>query len=417
MHEHDTHEADMQRYLAADNDDDEVLLDPQIRELESAQVAEMESRLASGPSSYVEAQHGAEKDFSERDSASHMRPTGYRVPAPSQLFDHNNDTQVAEGAKVVMPQLESGSVQETPKISQSDESWSAPTNGTSRSADQGRDDGKADTSLPGTPTPDQEDLIIGNCPSSSSMTPTSQLQTMADLLHRHQMKQIERSRRSDASDEVALQPSEQDLTQEKTTDHVQNETAEPAAVHMPESSTAGPSSPGSKSPNATVIPVSGSSTETGDLTHTVLGKRKDRPYSTSIPDEEANSTSMSGVTSDPDGLGVGSNPVDDNGKKRRAARKRKPVAESSSKSSGSKAGKPPPPVPQAQRLKRESRRRWTSLEPYITLMMMLLRTLLGQQGWLVLVEGVAKVSPPDEQKDLGVCSAWPFKPYWMTADE
>jgi hypothetical protein len=54
----------------------------------------------------------------------------------------------------------------------------------------------------------------------------------------------------------------------------------------------------------------------------------------------------------------------------------------------------------------ESRRRWKSLEPYVTMMKMLLKTTMGD-GWQIMADVLAKVSPAEEQKDIRV-RARPF---------
>jgi len=289
-----------------------------------------------------------------------------------------------------------------------DDPWPVSTLDPTLEAAEGRKEGDKEESPPGTPAHNQEGFSIDDDMLPNRMTSASQLQTMADLLHRHQMKQIERCRRLEDLKALDIQNSTSSHGDdaEKVSDENRDGNDDSTLLH-PEKPMSGPSASqgaGSGSLPDDTAPgspeqLNGPSTSSSS----VLGKRKDRPESptSDYSRSSAQRASAGEALAELDTAGEESAPSDIDGKRRRRARKRKPLQEAMPKPGTSRSGKGVAASPQAQRLKRESRRRWVSLEPYVTMMMMLLKTLMGS-GWQVLVDSVAKVSPPHEQKDTRV---------------
>jgi hypothetical protein len=267
---------------------------------------------------------------------------------------------------------------------------------------------------------DPEGIHIIDDTSPSRTTPASQLQTMAELLHRHQMEQMEKNKRLEELGDISMRSSSQESARDRIDTAQAADLVSDRSITLQdqEEAQAGPSTADEFMTGGHPLTIVAASPKSGEEAKhpsaTVLGKRKERSHSSSIsgsaeillaghlaPDGSVDLPRDEADNLAHDETGEGSIPLDNDGKRRRQGRKRKPPAESIAKASkGRRISRVPATLP-AQRLKCESRRRWKSLEPYVTMMKMLLKTTMGD-GWQIMADVLAKVSPAEEQKDIRV---------------
>ena len=244
----------------------------------------------------------------------------------------------------------------------------------------------------------------------------SQLQTMADLLHRHQLEQSHQDMmpgvddRRDLAVPLQTQPGEGSSS---TLVHVGYVSQPAPGEHSIE---AVPSRlKDASNPQENLLPLSSSPASAFippalRPPSTVLGKRK---ASSEIVEEAPLSGSESLLVDEETDECLGlADPTTQSGKKKRKSRARKPQELPPSKVIGQSLVQSTPvimevpPAPEPQIFKHESRRKWRRIDPYVAIMKVIMKERL-KDGWTVMMNSIAEVTADGEQKDKRVGSRTP----------
>jgi hypothetical protein len=247
--------------------------------------------------------------------------------------------------------------------------------------------------------------------SPGQFTHHSQLQTMADLFHRHQLEQVRQDIVRGADDDRDLaaplqtQPGEGSSS---TPVHVGSVNRSATGEHSVEAVPPALEDASEAKENLSLLsshPAPAIIPPALRPPSTVLGKRK---ASSELVEEAALPGSESHRLDEEidECLGL-AGLITPSGKKKRRSRARKPQELPPSKVIGQPPLQSPPvilevpPDPEPQNFKHEAQRKWRRIDPYVAMMKVIMKERL-KDGWAVMMNSIAEVAADGEQKDMRV---------------
>ena len=252
------------------------------------------------------------------------------------------------------------------------------------------------------------DYPMLDMPSSGQLSHNSQLQTMADLFHRHQLEQARQDvvrGADDGRDRAAPLQTQPAEGTSSTIVHVGDVNQSAPEVHGVDAVAPGLKDASRKLSLLSSHPAPATIPSALPPPSMILGKRK---ASSDLVEEAALSGPERHRLDEEIDECLG---LDDlttpSGKKKRRSRARKPQALPPSKVIGQALAQSPPvtsegsPAPEPQIFKRETLRKWRRIDPYVAMMKVIMKERL-KDGWPVMLNSIAEVTGDGEQKDIRV---------------